>query len=60
MVIRKGEHPVERREHARGGAGFVTITHLAAEKETFGHCRMLVTAVIEPGSEMGYHVHQNE
>ena len=51
---------MERREHARGGEGFVTITHLAASEETFGHCRMLVTAVIEPGSEMGYHVHENE
>ena len=60
MVIRKGDHPVERREHARGGDGFVTITHLATEEQTFNHCRMLVTTVIEPGSEMGYHAHVNE
>lgn len=60
MIMRKGEHPVECRENAHGGAGFVSVTHLATAEQTFGHCRMLVSAVIEPGSEMGYHVHQNE
>lgn len=60
MVIRKGEHPVEVREHARGGDGSILLNHLATQEQTFNHCRMVVRAVLEPGSSMGYHAHENE
>jgi len=60
MVIRKGQHRVETRNHARGGDGFVTLHHLAESEQTFNHCRMIVRTVIEPGSSMGYHAHENE
>ncbi len=60
MVIRKGDHPVEKREHARGGDGTVVLNHLATEEQMFHHCRMVVRTVIEPGSSMGYHAHENE
>ena len=60
MIVRKGEHRVEIREHARGGDGIVTLNHLAEPSQMFDHCRLLTRTVIEPGSSMGYHVHENE
>jgi len=60
MIVRKSDHSTELRCAAHGGSGAVAVEHLAGPEQTFGHCRMAVRAVLDPGSSMGYHVHRGE
>ncbi len=60
MLMRESEHRKDVRPHAHDGDGEVVLYHLAESEQTYGHCRLIVKTVIEPGSSMGYHVHNGE
>ena len=47
-------------ENMRGGAGSVTLTHLAGADDMYGKSRLYARATLKPGCSIGYHVHENE
>lgn len=59
MVRTGNEMPVEVREKMRGGAGEITIRHIASQEET-AHCRLFAHITIPPGSSIGPHTHTDE
>lgn len=58
MIIKKETHPIERREHMRGGDGTAVLTALAGELPK--NLRLFSMIRLEPGASIGYHVHENE
>ncbi len=60
MIRRKTDMEKEVREHMRGGAGSVEIVHIFRQKELRGKVRLLAKLRLEPGSSIGYHVHDGE
>ena len=60
MIIKSEERKSETREHMRGGAGEVVITHYTDREGLYDKGRMLAHILLKPGCEVGYHDHQNE
>lgn len=58
MIFKKETHSIERREHMRGGDGTAILTALAGELPK--NLRLFSLIRLEPGSSIGYHVHENE
>ncbi len=61
MIRRSGEFSSEVREGMRGGEGKVRIEKLwEPGKELKARTRLFARLVIEPGSSIGFHRHENE
>lgn len=60
MITRKEECKSETREHMRGGAGEVCITHFTDRDGLYGKGRMFSKILLKPGCEVGNHDHHNE
>ena len=58
MITRKNEHPIEVREHMRGGEGNVLMSTLMPTLPA--KMRVFSTITLAPGTSIGYHVHENE
>ena len=52
--------PVKRVESMNGGAGHVLILPLYTEEQMHGYCRLYAQVTLEPGCEIGWHIHHNE
>ena len=59
MIIEPKDRKVDAAEHKWGGYG-TTITKTIVDTATLPHCRVLGVIELEPGSGIGYHVHNNE
>ncbi|MGM9649579.1 MAG: cupin domain-containing protein [Butyricicoccaceae bacterium] len=57
MIRRANEQRVEKKEHLRGGEGYVTLQHLLEPGESCGKCKMIARITIEPGNTIGDHAH---
>ncbi len=60
MLIQKNQMTTEVRESMRGGAGQAAITHIAQGDALPKNVRLSAAITLEPGSSIGYHVHENE
>lgn len=61
MIRKKEECKVEYREHMREGDGTVEIANFVnSPEELNGKGRMFSCMTLEPGSSIGYHVHEND
>ena len=60
MHTRAGCHRVEVRDRARGGVGQLTFHHFLEKEQLAPHSRLLCKMVMEPGTTMGFHTHENE
>ncbi len=52
--------PVKRCESFNGGAGHVIIRPLYTPEQMHGYCRLYAQVTLEPGCEIGWHVHHGE
>ena len=50
----------EVRERMRGGTGTVEILHVLRPAELKGKTRLFARLALQPGSSIGYHVHDGE
>ncbi len=60
MIRRADECKVEYREHMRDGDGVVQITNFVDASELYEKGRLFARLRLEPGSSIGYHVHEND
>ena len=60
MVKRKASYETKINENMRGGEGSVRIEHLLTPEELNNKGRLYAKITIEPGSSIGYHVHEGE
>ena len=60
MVKRKSGYPVERKEKMRDGDGVTVIERLLQPDEMYGKGRLFARMTLNPGSSIGYHVHEGE
>lgn len=61
MIRRQNDFKKEERREMRGGKGLVTIEHIWKEGDGLrAPVRMYAKLTLEPGSSIGYHVHENE
>jgi mannose-6-phosphate isomerase-like protein (cupin superfamily) len=61
MIRRQEDYVFELRENMRGGPGSVRIEHLwDAKNELKGNNRLFARLILEPGSGIGFHTHDNE
>lgn len=60
MIRKNNECNVELRENMRGGDGTVKIRNLAAKEELCDKGRLFAEITLEPGSSIGYHVHEGD
>ena len=61
MVRRKEECKVEYREKMRGGEGTAAaVSLIAGPEELNGKGRLFNRMTLNPGSSIGYHIHENE
>ena len=61
MIRRKEECVTEYREKMRGGDGTAMVTSLiAGPEELNGKGRLFSRITLNPGSSIGYHVHEND
>lgn len=60
MIKRKSGYEVQRNENMRGGEGVVVIEHLLTPDELYEKGRLYAKITIEPGSSIGYHIHEGE
>lgn len=51
---------IERIENMKGGKGHVLINRLLSPEDLKGKCGMYAQVTLEPGCELGYHVHHDE
>ena len=58
MINRKADMNVSIKEHMRGGSGSAKLTGLIDQLPA--KARLFSTITLEPGSSIGYHVHENE
>lgn len=58
MITRKDDQTTSIREHMRDGSGSAKLTALFNELPA--NARLFSTITLEPGSSIGYHVHENE
>jgi len=60
MVKRKSSFPVQQKERMRDGEGIVTIENLLSPAEIYEKGRLFAKMTLDPGSSIGYHVHEGE
>lgn len=61
MIKRDGQYQVEIKEKMRGGEGAVRIEHLwTPGDEMKANNRLFAKLILEPGSSIGFHRHDNE
>jgi len=60
MVKRTSSYEAQVNENMRGGDGSVKIEHLLNAQEMNNKGRLFARITIEPGSSIGYHVHEGE
>lgn len=60
MLIQQNQMETEVREKMRGGAGQAAITHIAKGDTLPKNVRLSAVLTLEPGSSIGYHVHEKE
>ena len=60
MIKRNSSYEVIINEKMRGGDGSVKIEHLLTPEELNNKGRLYAKITIEPGSSVGYHVHEGE
>ena len=58
MITRKDNQTTSIRERMRDGSGCAQLTALVSELPA--NARLFSTITLEPGSSIGYHVHENE
>ena len=61
MIRRKDEFVKEERTAMRGGNGTVKMEHIWKKGDGLNsNVRMYSKLILEPGTSIGYHVHENE
>jgi mannose-6-phosphate isomerase-like protein (cupin superfamily) len=60
MVKRNASYEVLRRERMRDGDGVVVIENLLTPAQLYDKGRLFAKLSLEPGSSIGYHVHEGE
>jgi len=60
MIKRKDSYEIKINENMRGGEGSVKIEPLLTPEEMNNKGRLFARITIEPGSSIGYHVHEGE
>ena len=60
MLKRAAEMEREVRERMRGGTGSVEILHVLRPAELKGKTRLFARLTLQPGSSIGWHVHEGE
>ncbi len=59
MLIERSAMKIETKEKMRGGEGSAHFTHIV-DGDKIPHARMMAEIVLQPGSSIGEHVHENE
>ena len=60
MVKRKSEYQILQKEHICGGDGMLTAEFLLSPAELYDKGRVFSKMTLEPGSSIGYHIHEGE
>lgn len=60
MIIKANECKVDVRKNMKGGDGTVYMTDFVSPEELNNKCRSFGMIHLEPGSSIGYHVHEGE
>jgi len=60
MVKDSKSYTTQINENMRGGVGPVKIEHLLSQEELNDKGRLFAKITLEPGSSIGFHVHENE
>ena len=60
MHIKSNEMTTQVREHMRGGEGAAVLKIVAEGANLPKNCRFSALISLEPGSSIGYHVHEKE
>jgi len=60
MIKRKDSYEAQINENMRGGSGPVKIEHLLTPEEMNNKGRLFAKITLEPGSSIGFHVHEGE
>jgi len=60
MIKRKDSYETKINENMRGGEGSVKIEPLLTPEEMNTKGRLYAKLIIEPGSSIGYHIHEGE
>jgi len=60
VIKRKGSYPLQRREKMRDGDGAVTVESHLTPAEMYDKGRLFAKLIFDPGSSIGYHVHEGE
>lgn len=61
MIRRQSEFKKEERREMRGGSGVVKIENIWKKGDGLNsNVRMYSKLILEPGTSIGYHVHENE
>ena len=60
MVKKKSSYPVQHNEKMRGGDGIVIVENLLAPAELYEKGRLYAKITLNPGTSIGYHVHEGE
>lgn len=61
MIKRKAEHHVDHSENLFGGSGRIRFERIIeTPEELYGKGRVFSVATLEPGCELGYHVHKGD
>jgi len=60
MIKRKGSFAQERVDRMRDGDGYVTVERLLTPQELYEKGRLYAILTLEPGSSIGYHLHEGE
>ncbi|MBP3446752.1 MAG: cupin domain-containing protein [Clostridia bacterium] len=60
MIRRNDEYKIDVREQMRGGNGTVKIENFVSAAEMNDKGRLLGKIILEPGSSIGYHIHEHD
>ena len=61
MIRRENECTKDTREPMRGGDGTVKLTHfINSPEELYDKGRLFAKLTLEPGTGIGYHVHETD
>ena len=60
MIRKSEEYKVDVREQMRGGNGTVKIENCVCADELNNKGRLFGKIILEPGSSIGYHVHESD
>jgi mannose-6-phosphate isomerase-like protein (cupin superfamily) len=60
MIKRKSSFPIQHNEKMRGGEGVAVVESLLTPDELYKKGRLFAKITLQPGSSIGYHVHEGE